>query len=79
MPICRECLVEPNCKHLRELFDTKRANRHHETLEKSLGIFAFLFINTQQSAAVSFGQCLWQVYTRFNLVQWLWAVDTRLL
>ena len=51
-------LVELNCKNLRELFDTKRANRHHETSEKPLGIFAFLFINTQQNTAVSFVQRL---------------------
>src|SRR6266849_3517466 len=64
-PICVKCrvrfLVELNRKNLRELFDTKRANRHHETSEKSLGIFAFLFINTQQGTAVSFVQRLRQV------------------
>jgi hypothetical protein len=64
-PICvkfrERFLVELNCKNLRELFETKRANRHHETSEKSLGIFAFLFINTQQSTAVSFVQRLRQV------------------
>src|SRR6266849_8312412 len=47
-PICVEfrerSLIELNCKDFGELFDTKRANRHHETPEKSLGIFAFLFI-----------------------------------
>jgi hypothetical protein len=63
-PICVEyrerLLVELNCKNLRELFDTKRANRRHETSEKSLGIFAFFFINTQQSTAVSFVQRLRQ-------------------
>ena len=39
MPIfvkCRErFLVELNCKNLCKLFDTKRADRHHETSEKS--------------------------------------------
>src|SRR5712691_615871 len=54
-------LIELNCKNLRELFDTKRTNRHHETSEKSLSIFAFLFIDTQQSTAVSFVQRLRQV------------------
>src|SRR6266705_601602 len=64
-PICVKCrerfLVELNCKNLRELFDTKRANRHHDTSEKSLGIFSFLFINTQQGTAVCFIQRLRQV------------------
>src|SRR6266849_1947449 len=64
-PICVKCrerfLVELDCKNLRELFDTKRANRHHETSEKSLGIFAFLPINTQQGTAVCFIQRLRQV------------------
>src|SRR6266576_266406 len=64
-PICVKCregfLVELNCKNLRELFDTKRANGHHETSEKSLCILAFLFINAQQSPAVSFVQRLRQV------------------
>ena len=37
-PICvkygERFLVELNCKNLREFFDTKRANRHHETNRK---------------------------------------------
>jgi hypothetical protein len=60
MPICvkrRECfLIEPNCENLRELFNTKRASRQHDTSKKSLCIFALLFINTQQSTAVRFVQ-----------------------
>ena len=63
--ICVKCrkflLVEQNCKNLHKLFNMKRTNKHHETLEKSLSIFVFLFINSQQSAAVSFIQCLLQV------------------
>src|SRR6267154_4838727 len=55
-PVCvkrrERILVELNRKNLRELFDAKRANRHHETSEKSLGVFAFLFINTQQCTAI---------------------------
>ena len=42
-------LAKPNSKNLPDLFNMKRANRHHETSEKSLCIFAFLFIDTQQS------------------------------
>jgi hypothetical protein len=44
---CRNCLVELNCKDLRKFIDAKRANRHHETLEKSLRIFSFLVIDPQ--------------------------------
>src|SRR6267154_1571542 len=54
-------LVELNRKNLRELFDTKGANRHHEASKKSLGIFAVLFMNTQQCTAVSFVQRLREV------------------
>jgi hypothetical protein len=54
-------VVELNSKNLREFFDTKRPNRHYETLEESLCIFSFLLIDTQKCAAVCFVQRLRQV------------------
>jgi hypothetical protein len=39
--------VEPNCENLREFFDTKGANRHRETSEKSLCILSLLLIDIQ--------------------------------
>jgi hypothetical protein len=55
---CRgRCLVELNCKNLCEFFNTKRANRHHKTLEESLCVFSFLPIDGQQCTAICFVQC----------------------
>src|SRR6266446_5244475 len=52
-------LVELNCKDVREFFDAKRANRHHETSEQSLRIFSLLFIDALQRTSICFVQCLW--------------------
>src|SRR6266403_2710823 len=52
-------LVELNCKDVREFFDAKRANRHHEASEQSLRIFSLLFIDALQRTSICFVQCLW--------------------
>jgi hypothetical protein len=48
----RLSVLEANCKDFCELLDTKRRNRHSNTLQEAVGIFSVSWFNPLQNTLV---------------------------